>query len=108
MQTRGMAEEMIMVRRVYMPKPGEGGKLLRVVRQIKEETVNAGFPPLTIYTQTHGPHGMVVTEQEWESLEAYEESRDGVRQTPAITGTFGEAYPLLAETHVTEIYRQVG
>ncbi len=98
---------MIMVRRVYMPKPGEGGKLLRIVRQINAETVNAGFPPLTVYTMTHGPHGMVVTEQQWESLEAYEASRDQVRQTPAITGTFSETYPLLAETHVTEIYRQV-
>ena len=98
---------MIMVRRVYMPRPGEGGKLLRIVRQIKAETANAGFPPLTIYTQTHGPHGMVVTEQQWESLAAYESSRDQVRQTPAITGTFSEAYPLLAETHFTEIYRRV-
>ena len=59
-----------------MPKPGEGGKLLRIVRQIRAETANAGFPPLTIYTQTHGPHGMVVTEQQWESLAAYESSRD--------------------------------
>ena len=98
---------MIMVRRVYMPKPGEGGKLLRVVRQIKAETEQAGFPTLTIYTQTHGPHGMVVTEQRWESLAAYEESRDQVRQTKAITQTFGQAYPLLATTHETEIYREV-
>ena len=35
---------MIMVRRTYTPKPGEGGKLLRVVRQIKPATEEAGFP----------------------------------------------------------------
>ena len=65
-----------------MPKPGEGGKLLRVVRQIKAETEQAGFPTLTIYTQTHGPHGMVVTEQRWESLAAYETSpRPGAADT---------------------------
>ena len=98
---------MIMVRRIYTPKPGEGGKLLRVVRQIKSATEEAGFPTLTIYSQTHGSHGMLVTEQKWASIADYEDSRDKVRQTKAITQTFSEAYPLLAVTHETEVYRVV-
>ncbi len=98
---------MIMVRRVYTPKPGEGGKLLRVVRQLQPATVEAGFPPLTVYRQALGLHGTVVTEQKWPSMADYEKSRGMVRETQKITAIFEQVYPLLASTHLTELYDEI-
>ena len=98
---------MIMVRRVYTPKPGEGGKLLGIIKQIRPATAEAGFPPLTIYRQSHGAHGTLVTEQKWESAADYEKSRDMVRQTKSITQLFEQVYPLLAATHMTDLYDEV-
>ena len=95
---------MIMIRRTYTPKPGEGGKLMRVVRQIGPATSGAGFPPLAIYRQALGPHGTIVTEQTWSSASEYDSSREQVRQTKDITQLFEQVYPLLASTHVTEMY----
>lgn len=98
---------MIMVRRIYTPKPGQGGKLLGVVKQIKPATEEAGFPPLTIFRQTLGPHGTLVTEQKWPSMAEYEESRDLLRQASSVTQLFEQVYPLLASTHVTELYDEI-
>ena len=98
---------MIMVRRVYTPRPGEGGNLLRVIKQIQPATAEAGFPPLAVYRQAPGLHGLLVTEQKWQSLADYEKSRGLVRQTGEITQLFAQVYPLLASTHLTEIYEEV-
>jgi len=98
---------MIMVRRTYTPKPGEGGKLLRVIRQIKPATEEAGFPALTIYRQALGAHGTLVSEQTWPSMAEYEKSRDALRQTESITSLFEQVYPLLASTHVTEMFDEI-
>ena len=98
---------MILVRRVYTPRPGEGGKLLRVIKQLQPATKEAGFPALTVYRQTLGPHGTLVTEQKWPSMADYEKSREMVRQTTKITQIFEQAYPLLASTHVTELYDEI-
>lgn len=98
---------MILVRRVYTPKPGEGGKLLRAMRQLQPAALEAGFPALTIYRQTLGPHGTLVTEQKWPSMADYEESRERVRRTEGITSIFEQVYPLLASTHMTELYDEI-
>lgn len=98
---------MIMVRRTYTPKPGAGGKLLGVVRQIKPATEEAGFPPITIFRQALGPHGTLVTEQKWPSMADYENSRNLLRQTSSVTQLFEQVYPLLASTHVTELYDEI-
>lgn len=95
---------MIMIRRTYTPKPGEGGRLLRIVRQIGPATEEAGFPALTIYRQALGAHGTLVTEQVWPSMADYEKSRDALRRTESITKLFEQVYPLLATTHVTEMF----
>ena len=97
---------MIVVRRTYTPQPGGGG-LVEHLREVGRATVEAGFPPIAIYRRVLGPHGTLVTEQRWPSVAAYEDSRKRVRATTAITDIFGRIYPLLASTHVTEIYEDV-
>ena len=97
---------MIVVRRTYTPQPGGGG-LVERLREVNRATVEAGFPPLAVYRRVLGPHGTLVTEQRWPSVAEYEDSRERVRATAAITEIFGRIYPLLASTHVTEIYEDV-
>lgn len=98
---------MIAVRRTYTPQPGGGGGLLKHLNDVGKATAGAGFPSLSIYRRVLGPHGTVVTEQRWPSIAAYEESREQVRATVAITEIFSRIYPLLASTHVTEVYEDV-
>ena len=93
----------IIVRRTYLPKPGSGGKLLGFVREAAEEMGKAGFPKPRVARGWHGGHGTVFTDQEWESVVKYEQSRDAVRRTSSITSVFESIYPLLAQTHDTQI-----
>ncbi len=95
---------MIAVRRTYLPKPGTGGKLAALVKQAGEAMESAGFRKPTVYKGWHGSHGMLQTEQLWDSIADYESSRSAVRKTPGITSIFDQIYPLLAETHNTEIF----
>ena len=97
---------MILVRRVYTPNPG-GGELTRHLRDLQKATVEAGFPPLSVYRRVFGPHGTMVTVQRWPSIADYEESRARVRQTASITTIFSRIYPVLASTHVTEAYEEL-
>lgn len=99
---------MIVVRRTYLPKPGTGGKLLKLVREAADEMGKAGFPQPRVFKGWHGGHGTVFTDQEWESVVMYEESRDTVRRTSTITSVFDGIYPLLAQTHDTQILEVVG
>ena len=98
---------MIQVRRVYTPKPG-GGELAKHLKALQAATVEAGFPALSVYRRVFGPHGTMVTQQEWSSIADYEASRTEVRRTAAITEIFSRIYPLLASTHVTEVYEEAG
>lgn len=98
---------MIIVRRTYIPKPGTGGKLLRLVQEAAVQMAGAGFPGPRVARAWHGGHGTVFTDQEWESIVKYEESRDAVRRTKAITEVFEQIYPLLASTHDTQILELV-
>lgn len=95
---------MIAVRRTYLPKPGDGGKLAALVKQAGEAMEAAGFKKPTVYRGWHGSHGMLQTEQLWGSIADYESSRSAVRATPGITSIFDQIYPLLAEIHKTEIF----
>ena len=97
---------MILVRRVYTPKPGGGG-LAGHLKDLQVATVEAGFPPLSVYRRVFGPHGTMVTVQRWPSIADYEESRNKVRHTAPITEIFGRIYPVLASTHLTEAYEEV-
>ena len=95
--------DLIVVRRTYVPKPGSGGDLLTLVKESGNQMFTAGFPrPRTLRT-AFGDHGTLITEQLWESLAAYDASRDEVRATKAITRVFSEIYPLLCSTHHTEV-----
>ena len=94
---------MIAVRRTYVPRPGSGGKLVALVTEASDAMVEAGFPRPTVYCAWHGGHGTVFTEQHWESISAYEESRGAVRRTGQITAVFERIYPLLAKTHDTQV-----
>ena len=94
---------MIIVRRTYLPKPGTGGKLLSLVREAAAEMETAGFPRPKVSKAWHGGHGTVFTDQEWHSIADYEASRDAVRRTKGITSVFEQIYPLLAQTHDTQI-----
>lgn len=97
----------VVVRRTYVPKPGSGGKLLGLVWQAADEMGKAGFPQPRVFKAWHGGHGTVFTDQEWESVIKYEESRDAVRRTSSITSVFDGIYPLLARTHDTQIIEVV-
>ena len=94
---------MIVVRRTYVPRAGTGGKLLALVHQASDGMAGAGFQASKIFRTHTGYHGTLVVDQEWESFETYEASRDVVRNTEAITSVFDEIYPLLQTTHHTEI-----
>ena len=95
---------MIAVRRTYLPKPGTGGKLTRLIKQACDAMQSAGFNKLTVYKAWHGSHGALQTEQLWDSISDYERSRVTVRKTQEITSLFDKIYPLLAKTHNTEIF----
>jgi hypothetical protein len=56
----------------------------------------------------HGAHGTIYTEQQWDTIGDYEASREKVRRTQAITSIFEQIYPLLAETHDTQVLEVVG
>ena len=97
---------MIIVRRTYTPRPGGGG-LQRHLSDLQRATVEAGFPPLGVYRKVLGPHGTMVTVQPWDSVAAYDASRNQVRGTRSITEIFERIYPVLASTHETEIYEEI-
>ena len=97
---------MITIRRIYTPKPG-GGQLTKLLRTLQSATTDAGFPSISISRKVIGPHGIIVTDQKWPSLGTYDESRERVRSTKTITDLFNQIYPLLASTHVTEIYEDL-
>ena len=97
---------MIVVRRTYEPRPGGGG-LTKHLKDLQQATVEAGFPALAVYRKVLGPHGVTVTTQRWPSMAAYEESRAKVRRTGSITEIFNRIYPVLASTHVTELFEEV-
>ena len=93
---------MLIVQRTYTPKPGKGG-LTNLLKMVNETTIAIGLPEVKVYRKFLGPHGTVVTNQEWKSIEDYNNSRDIVRQTKEITSIFEKIYPLLDSTHITEI-----
>ena len=97
---------MILIRRIYTPRSGGGG-LTGYLKDLQKATVDAGFPPLAVYRKVLGPHGTMVTVQRWPSLAVYDESRARVRQTEPITVIFSRIYPILASTHVTEVYEEI-
>lgn len=95
---------MIAVRRTYLPRPGTGGKLMRLVKDAADAMEAAGYKKPTVYKGWHGLHGALQTEQLWDSIADYEASRSAVRKTESITSIFEQIYPLLAETHTTDIF----
>ncbi len=99
---------MIIVRRTYMPKAGEGGKMLALLKEAGQAMKAAGFEKPRVIRGWHGDHGVIYTEQRWKTIADYEASRDAVRKTPAITSVFDRIYPTLARTHHTEILEEVG
>jgi hypothetical protein len=96
---------MIAVRRTYLPKAGTGGKLAALVSEAGAAMEAAGFRKPTVYRGWHGAHGLLQTEQLWDSIADYEASRSAVRNTPGITSVFDQIYPLLDGTHNTEIFQ---
>jgi len=96
---------MIAVRRTYLPKPGTGGKLAALIHEAGAAMEAAGYKKPTVYKGWHGSHGMLQTEQLWDSIADYETSRSAVSNTSGITSIFDQIYPLLAETHITEIFQ---
>ena len=97
---------MLIVQRTYTPKPGAGG-LIGLLKTVSQKTTEVGLPEVKVYRKFLGSHGIIVTPQEWESIEVYNNSRTMVRQTTEITSIFEQIYPLLDSTHVTEILESV-
>ena len=61
---------MLIVQRTYTPKPGKGG-LTDLLKMVNKNTIAIGLPEIKVYRKFLGPHGTVVTTQEWESIENY-------------------------------------
>ena len=97
---------MIIVKRTYTPVPGASG-LDKLLEQVSQETITAGMPEVKVFRKYLGYHGVMVTMQEWNTMEEYNDSRNQVRQTPHIRKIFENIYPLLSETHKTEIFESV-
>ena len=97
---------MLIVQRTYTPKPGAGG-LAGLLKAVRQMTMEIGLPEVKVYRKFLGLHGIIVTTQEWESIEVYNNSRNIVRQTTEITSIFNQIYPFLDSTHVTEILESV-
>jgi hypothetical protein len=97
---------MIIVKRTYTPVPGASG-LDKLLEQVSQETIAAGMPEVKVFRKYLGYHGVMVTMQEWNTMEEYNDSRNQVRQTPDIRKIFENIYPLLSETHKTEIFESV-
>lgn len=95
---------MIIVMRTYIPKAGKGGSLMRLIKQVNDAFVSNGFPEIEILRASHGLHGKLQTIQRWNSNDEYNDSRDKVRGTKEVTSLFDEIYPLLEETHYTELF----
>ncbi len=98
---------MIVVRRTYAPKAGEGGKMLALIKDASTAMKAAGFPEVRVLRGWSGDHGVIYTEQRWKSIGDYEASRDAVRRTHAVTSVFEKIYPTLEKTHHTEILEEV-
>jgi hypothetical protein len=98
---------MIVVRRTYVPRAGEGGKMLALIKEAGQAMKAAGFEKPRVLRGWHGDHGVIYTEQKWASIQAYEDSREKVRKTPGITTVFEKIYPTLAQTHHTEILEEL-
>ncbi len=97
---------MIIVKRTYTPVPGASG-LAKLLEQVSQETIAAGMPEVKVFRKYLGYHGVMVTMQKWNTMEEYNDSRNQVRQTPDIRKIFENIYPLLSETHKTEIFESV-
>jgi len=97
---------MIIGKRTYTPVPGASG-LAKLLEQVSQETIAAGMPEVKVFRKYLGYHGVMVTMQEWNTMEEYNDSRNQVRQTPNIRKIFENIYPLLSETHKTEIFESV-
>jgi hypothetical protein len=98
---------MIIVRRTYVPKAGEGGKMLALLKEAGAAMKAAGFDQPRVLKGWQGDHGVIYTEQRWKNIGDYEASRDAVRKTQAITAVFDRIYPTLAQTHHTEVLEEV-
>ena len=90
-----------------MPKAGQGGQLLVLMRRVADAMTGADMGRMTIYRTHTGHHGSLVVDQEWESIKRYEISRNLIRTTDTITRVFHLIYPLLQTTHHTEILEKV-
>ena len=94
---------MIIVRRMYVPNPGEGTTLLKFIKQVNIAFEMNGLPKLNISKTYSGYHGTIITDQLWDSIFEYEKSRDKVRSIKEITSIFKKIYGILDSTHHTEI-----
>ena len=98
---------MIVVRRTYVPKAGQGGQMLALLKEASAAMGAAGFDTPRLSRGWHGDHGVIYTEQRWKSIADYEASREKVRKTSTITSVFDRIYPTLEKTHHTEILEEV-
>jgi len=97
---------MIVVARTYTPKAGASG-LVGLLKSVNDQNIANSLPALKIYRKFLGAHGVMVTTQEWDSLENYNDSRTIVREIENSTGLFKKIYPLLEKTHETAILEEV-
>ena len=59
---------MIVVARTYTPKAGASG-LVGLLKSVNDQNIANSLPALKIYRKFLGAHGVIVTTQEWDSLE---------------------------------------
>lgn len=99
---------MIVVRQVFQAKYGRGDELVALFKELNSFLAEGGpdRPNFRILTDASGPFFTVVTENEVESLGAWESSFGEAMADPRMSEWFGRMMPLV-DTGSREFYNVV-
>ncbi len=94
---------MIVVRDVFQAKYGRGDELVALFKELVPAAQAAGMGEISIMADLSGRFFTVVTEEQVESLAAYEQSRDKLFASPQFEGWFARMMELV-ESGSREFY----
>lgn len=97
---------MIVVRDVFQAKYGRGDELVALFQELIPAAQAAGMGEMSIMTDLSGRFFTIVTEEQVESLAAYEQSRDKLFAAPEFEGWFARMMEIV-ESGSREFYTLV-
>lgn len=97
---------MIVVRDVFQAKYGRGDELVALFKELIPAAQAAGMGEMSIMADLSGRFFTVVTEQQVESLAAYDQARDELIGAPEFGGWFGRMTEIV-ESGSREFYTLV-